>query len=71
MAILLWLAYTVVMFSGILVYRSIFGSFFRGDTLVIGISLLLVSLYAIHHIYKHIPDGPVTEEMIDRTLPRD
>lgn len=57
--------------TGLSIYLSIFGELFRGDTLVIGIVLLGVALTAIHHLHKFIPDEPVTEEMIDRTVPRD
>lgn len=36
MAILLWFAYIVALFSGGLIYASIFGEVFRLDTLILG-----------------------------------
>ena len=71
MAILLWFAYIVALFSGGLIYTSIFGEVFRLDTLILGTLVFSVSTYAIHHMHKQIPDDQDIEELIDRTVPRE
>lgn len=71
MPIILWLAYMVALFSGGLIYVSIFGGGFRADSLIIGLLFFSGSSVVIHHLNKQIPDGQDIEDLIDRTVPRE
>ena len=71
MPIILWLAYMVALFSGGLIYVSIFGGVFRADSLIIGLLFFSGSSVVIHHLNKQITDGQDIEDLIDRTVPRE
>ena len=71
MPIILCLAYMVALFSGGLIYVSIFDGVFRAESLIIGLLFFSGSSVVIHHLNKQIPDGQDIEDLIDRTVPRD
>ncbi len=71
MPIILWLAYMVALFSGGLIYVSIFGGVLRAESLIIGLLFFVGSSFVIHHLNKQIPDGQDIEDLIDRTEPRE
>ena len=71
MPIILWLAYMVALFSGGLIYVSIFGGVFRAESLIIGLLFFSRSSVVIHHLNKQIPDDQDIEDLIDRTVSRE